>query len=184
MDEGRRAHGTRAADIGEPRRINADARAPDNRLDVPGAAGNRERETVARDAPVEVIERYDSGRALHVLHHDVRVPRNEAAEMARDGAGAGVDAATRRIADDHGDGLTLVEIGRKRGRREDEREAANKPPQRMKNMFGHAASLAKRPAALARGVASQSCGHTTTVPIQSAERRSVCGAKPERKCSC
>src|SRR5262249_58453866 len=60
--------------------------------------------------------------------------------------------------------LTLVEIGRKRGRREDEREAANKPPQRMKNIFEHAASLAKRPAALARGVASQSCGHTTTVP--------------------
>src|SRR5262249_25122219 len=126
----------------------------DDRLDVPGAAGNREREAVGRNAPVEVIERYDSSRAFHVLHHDIRVPRNEATEMARDGADVGIDAAARRIANDHAQGLALVDVGRERGGREDEREAANKPSDRMKDVFEHTASLAEGRATLAPSISS------------------------------
>ena len=78
--------------------------------------GTRERQPVGRDAPVQMIDRHDAGRALHVLDDDVGLARNEAAQMPRHRARAGVDAAARRIADDHGQRLALVEIGGGRAR--------------------------------------------------------------------
>ena len=59
----------------------------------------------------EMVHRHDAGRTLHVLDGDGWVPRDEAAEVARDRARRGIDAAARRIADDHGQRLALVEVG-------------------------------------------------------------------------
>src|SRR4051812_8899293 len=57
-----------------------------------------------------MIDGHDPRRALHVLYHHVRSTWNEAPEMPGDGASRGVNPATRRIADNHGEGLALVVI--------------------------------------------------------------------------
>ena len=58
---------------------------------------------------VEIAHRRHAGRARHVLHDDVRIARDVAAEMARQQARILVVAAAGRIADHERDRLAFVE---------------------------------------------------------------------------
>src|SRR5439155_8430343 len=55
--------------------------------------------------------RDDAGRALHVLHDQGRLPWDETNEMPRHDPRRRIDSAAWRKADDHRQGLALVEIG-------------------------------------------------------------------------
>ena len=59
----------------------------------------------------QLVDDHAAG-ARHVLHHDGRLARNVLAQILGEGAGIGVVAAARRGADQHADGLALVEVGR------------------------------------------------------------------------
>ena len=77
----------------------------------------RDRGAVLRRVVVEVIDRAQRARARHVLHHDGRIARNVAPDMARDQPAIDVVAAAGPIADDQVDLPALVEIGDRIGAR-------------------------------------------------------------------
>src|SRR6516165_163652 len=59
---------------------------------------------------VEVVGGAQAAGARHVLHHDIGIARNVAAQMTRQQARDDVVTAARPVADDHIDLLALVEI--------------------------------------------------------------------------
>src|ERR1043166_7557183 len=75
------------------------------------------RGAVSRRDVVEIAGRHRAGRARHVLHHERRIARDKAAEVARDEPRIGVVAAADRGADQHRDALAFVELfhGLRRG---------------------------------------------------------------------
>ena len=60
--------------------------------------------------PVNMIGGDQMAGASHVVDDDGRLPRHMLAEVARDGPRISIEAAAGRSADDHADGLALVEI--------------------------------------------------------------------------
>ncbi len=99
-----------AADIGEFVDVEGHARSLQRAFHVPGSAGHGERQAIGGDALVDVIHRDDAGGALHVLHDDAGLARDEACQMAGDDACRVVDAAARRKTDDDGERLALIKI--------------------------------------------------------------------------
>ena len=65
----------------------------------------------------KIVHRHEARGAFHVLHQKRRRAGNKTHQMLADHARGGVDAAARRKADDHGQRLARIEIGRVRARR-------------------------------------------------------------------
>jgi len=89
---------------------------------------------------VEVVGGAQAAGARHVLHHDIGIARDVAAEMARQQARDDVVTAARPVADDQIDLLALVEIlhrrlgprgGGKADRHEQQRNDTQQLPRRL-----------------------------------------------------
>ena len=76
---------------------------PEDVVEIDGLIQHPDDGAVLRRDIVEIIGRADAAGAGHVLRHDVRLARQEPADMPGDQAAVGVVAAAWRGRDDEGD---------------------------------------------------------------------------------